>query len=89
MSGCSGKGIRQHPCGLGPGHRRPAIIANDSSLWLSTYVFTRDTERGKDLAERMDAGTVMVNEVLTPYGAVEVPLRICLEITFTNRALSS
>lgn len=48
-------------------------LANDSDLGLLAYVFTRDRERGKRLAERIAAGTVMVNDVLTTYACPETP----------------
>ncbi len=48
-------------------------LANDSHLGLLAYVFTRDRERGKRLAERIAAGTVMINDVLATYGAPETP----------------
>lgn len=48
-------------------------LANDSHLGLLAYVFTRDRERGKRLAERIAAGTVMVNDVLNTYGCPETP----------------
>jgi acyl-CoA reductase-like NAD-dependent aldehyde dehydrogenase len=47
--------------------------ANDSHLGLLAYVFTRDRERGKRLAERIEAGTVMVNDVLATYACPETP----------------
>jgi succinate-semialdehyde dehydrogenase/glutarate-semialdehyde dehydrogenase len=47
--------------------------ANDSHLGLLAYVFTRDRERGKRLAERIEAGTVMVNDVLNTYACPETP----------------
>jgi succinate-semialdehyde dehydrogenase/glutarate-semialdehyde dehydrogenase len=48
-------------------------LANDSHLGLLAYVFTRDTGRGKRLAEKIAAGTVMVNDCLITYGAPETP----------------
>jgi succinate-semialdehyde dehydrogenase/glutarate-semialdehyde dehydrogenase len=48
-------------------------FANDSKLGLLAYVFTRDRERGKRLAERIAAGTVMVNDVLNTYACPETP----------------
>jgi succinate-semialdehyde dehydrogenase/glutarate-semialdehyde dehydrogenase len=48
-------------------------LANDSKLGLLAYVFTRDRERGKRLAERIEAGTVMVNDVLNTYACPETP----------------
>lgn len=48
-------------------------LANDSHLGLNAYVFTRDRERGRRLAERIDAGSVVVNDVLLNYAAAETP----------------
>ncbi len=48
-------------------------LANDSHLGLMGYVFTRDRDKGRRLAERVRAGTVMVNDVLTAYAAPEAP----------------
>jgi acyl-CoA reductase-like NAD-dependent aldehyde dehydrogenase len=48
-------------------------LANDSHLGLLAYVFTRDKKKGARLAERIEAGTVMVNDVLNTYGAPETP----------------
>jgi succinate-semialdehyde dehydrogenase/glutarate-semialdehyde dehydrogenase len=47
--------------------------ANDSHLGLMGYVFTRDRGRGRAIAERVHAGTVMVNDVLTAYACPEAP----------------
>jgi succinate-semialdehyde dehydrogenase/glutarate-semialdehyde dehydrogenase len=48
-------------------------LANDSHLGLMGYVFTRDRDKGRRLAERVRAGTVMVNDVLTAYASPEAP----------------
>ena len=48
-------------------------LANDSALGLMGYVFTKDRVRGRRLAERVRAGTVMVNDVLSAYGMPEAP----------------
>jgi succinate-semialdehyde dehydrogenase/glutarate-semialdehyde dehydrogenase len=48
-------------------------LANDSHLGLLAYVFTADRERGKRLAERIEAGTVLVNDVLATYACPETP----------------
>jgi acyl-CoA reductase-like NAD-dependent aldehyde dehydrogenase len=48
-------------------------LANDSHLGLLAYVFTRDRDHGKRLAERIEAGTVMINDVLNTYGCPETP----------------
>lgn len=53
-------------------------LANDSIYGLTASIFTTDIGRGRKLAEQIDAGTVMVNEVLythalgqTPWGGVK------------------
>lgn len=48
-------------------------LANDSHLGLNAYVFTSDRAKGERLAARIDAGSVVVNDVLSNYGAVEAP----------------
>jgi succinate-semialdehyde dehydrogenase/glutarate-semialdehyde dehydrogenase len=48
-------------------------LANDSHLGLNAYVFTKDREKGKRLAQRIEAGSVVVNDVLINYGAPEAP----------------
>ncbi len=47
--------------------------ANRSSLGLLAYVFTRRTAHGRKLAERIRAGTVMVNDVLASHAMAETP----------------
>lgn len=47
--------------------------ANASELGLLAYVFTRDARKGRRLAEGIEAGTVMVNDVLATFGAPETP----------------
>jgi succinate-semialdehyde dehydrogenase/glutarate-semialdehyde dehydrogenase len=53
-------------------------LANDSIYGLTACVFTSNLERGRKMAERIEAGTVMVNEVVythalgqTPWGGVK------------------
>jgi succinate-semialdehyde dehydrogenase/glutarate-semialdehyde dehydrogenase len=48
-------------------------LANDSQLGLLAYVFSRDTTRARRLAERIEAGTVMINDVLDTFGCPETP----------------
>lgn len=48
-------------------------LANDSIYGLTASVWTKDVERGKAMAERIDAGTVMVNEVLYTHGIAQTP----------------
>jgi succinate-semialdehyde dehydrogenase/glutarate-semialdehyde dehydrogenase len=47
--------------------------ANDSRYGLTASVFTKDIARGRRIAEQIDAGTVMVNEVLYTHGIAQAP----------------
>jgi succinate-semialdehyde dehydrogenase/glutarate-semialdehyde dehydrogenase len=48
-------------------------LANDSVYGLTAAVFTRDIARGRRLAERIEAGTVMVNEVVYTHAIAQTP----------------
>lgn len=48
-------------------------MANDSSFALAASVWTRDTKRGRDIAARLHAGSVMINDVASYYGITEAP----------------
>ena len=48
-------------------------LANDSIYGLTASVFTKDTSRGRRLAEQIDAGTVMVNEVVYTHAVAQTP----------------
>lgn len=48
-------------------------LANDSIYGLTASVWTGNIARGRRLAERIDAGTVMVNEVLYTHGIASTP----------------
>jgi succinate-semialdehyde dehydrogenase/glutarate-semialdehyde dehydrogenase len=48
-------------------------LANDSLLGLTANVFTGDIGRGKRIARRIEAGTVMVNEVIYTHGIAQTP----------------
>jgi len=48
-------------------------LANDSVYGLTASVWTKNIERGRRLAERIEAGTVMVNEVVYTHGIGQTP----------------
>lgn len=48
-------------------------LANDSPFGLTASVWTRNIKRGERLAERIEAGTVMINEVLYTHGIAQTP----------------
>ncbi|MFZ0770909.1 MAG: aldehyde dehydrogenase family protein [Candidatus Sulfotelmatobacter sp.] len=48
-------------------------LANDSEFGLAACVWTRDNSRGERLARRIQAGTVMVNDVVSCFGISEAP----------------
>jgi succinate-semialdehyde dehydrogenase/glutarate-semialdehyde dehydrogenase len=48
-------------------------LANDSEFGLTASVWTRDYEKGKRVAEQIEAGSVCVNEVLYTHGIGQTP----------------
>ena len=48
-------------------------LANDSEFGLTASVWTRDLQKGKRVAEQIEAGTVCVNEVLYTHGIGQTP----------------
>jgi succinate-semialdehyde dehydrogenase/glutarate-semialdehyde dehydrogenase len=48
-------------------------LANDSHLGLNAYVFSKSRERALRVAEKIEAGSVVVNDVMLNYGACETP----------------
>jgi acyl-CoA reductase-like NAD-dependent aldehyde dehydrogenase len=48
-------------------------LANDSEFGLTASVWTRDLSKGNRVAERIEAGTVCVNEVLYTHGIGQTP----------------
>src|SRR5579864_1311892 len=48
-------------------------LANDSEFGLAASIWTRDRHRGEALARRVNAGTVMVNDLIACFGICEAP----------------
>ena len=48
-------------------------LANDTEFGLTASVWTRDLAKGKRVAEKIEAGTVCVNEVLYTHGIGQTP----------------
>lgn len=48
-------------------------LANDSPFGLTASVWTKNIAKGKRIAERIEAGTVMVNEVVYTHGIAQTP----------------
>lgn len=48
-------------------------IANDHPLGLLGYVFSKDMHRAKEIAERLEVGTTMINDVIATNGFPETP----------------
>ncbi len=49
-------------------------LANDSPYGLGASVFTRDAERGEQIARRIEAGAANVNDAMINYTALELPM---------------
>jgi acyl-CoA reductase-like NAD-dependent aldehyde dehydrogenase len=49
-------------------------LANDSPFGLAASVWTRDTEKGEQLARQVEAGAVCVNDAQLNYVALELPM---------------
>jgi succinate-semialdehyde dehydrogenase/glutarate-semialdehyde dehydrogenase len=48
-------------------------LANDSDFGLTASVWTNNTGRGQQLARQIDAGTVMINEVVYTHAIAQTP----------------
>jgi acyl-CoA reductase-like NAD-dependent aldehyde dehydrogenase len=48
-------------------------LSNDSHLGLNAYVFSSDRDRARRIAERVEAGSVLVNDVVANGGCPDVP----------------
>ncbi len=49
-------------------------LANDSPYGLGSSVFTRDTERGEQIARRLETGAANVNDAMINYTVLELPM---------------
>ena len=49
-------------------------LANDTSYGLGGSVFSRDTAKGRAIAERVDSGAVCVNDACINLAAMELPM---------------
>lgn len=49
-------------------------LANDSSMGLDSSVFGGDTAHAEQVARRVQSGAVVVNDALTNYLALEIPI---------------
>ncbi|MBI3097621.1 MAG: aldehyde dehydrogenase family protein [Planctomycetes bacterium] len=56
-----------------PDENEAVRLANDSPYGLTASVWTRDFGRGEQLARRIHAGTVMINECVWTHAACETP----------------
>jgi len=48
-------------------------LANDSIFGLDAYVFSKDSAHANRIARRIEAGAVMINDVIASYSAPETP----------------
>ncbi|MGH9789962.1 MAG: aldehyde dehydrogenase family protein [Candidatus Acidiferrales bacterium] len=48
-------------------------LANDAQFGLGASVWTRDAQRGRQIASQLNAGAVMVNDVISAFGICEAP----------------
>ena len=49
-------------------------LANDSPFGLAASVWTKDVARGEEIARRVEAGAVCVNDAQLNYVALELPM---------------
>jgi acyl-CoA reductase-like NAD-dependent aldehyde dehydrogenase len=54
-------------------HDEAIKLANDSVYGLTASVWTKNTSKGRRIAEQIEAGTVMVNEVVYTHGIAQTP----------------
>jgi len=49
-------------------------LANDSPYGLQSSIWTKDTERGEEIARRLESGVVCINDAQLNYVALELPM---------------
>jgi succinate-semialdehyde dehydrogenase/glutarate-semialdehyde dehydrogenase len=50
-------------------------LANDTNYGLNAMVYTEDSERGREVAARIEAGTVNINDAyIATYGSLDAPM---------------
>jgi acyl-CoA reductase-like NAD-dependent aldehyde dehydrogenase len=49
-------------------------LANDSPYGLGASIFTADTEKGRALARRIEAGGICVNDAIVHFAVIDVPM---------------
>jgi succinate-semialdehyde dehydrogenase/glutarate-semialdehyde dehydrogenase len=54
-------------------HEEAIRLANESIYGLTACLFTSDIDRGRRLAQRIEAGTIMVNEVVYTHAVAQTP----------------
>ena len=69
----SGGRVGPNPDGPEIGPQLIAKRANDTMYGLAASVWTKNIARGRRLAEQIEAGTVMVNEVVYTHGVAQTP----------------
>jgi len=56
-----------------PDEETAIALANDTSFGLSGNVWSKDVAKAEELAERIDTGSVCVNDMAMAYGVLEAP----------------
>jgi acyl-CoA reductase-like NAD-dependent aldehyde dehydrogenase len=49
-------------------------LANDSPYGLQASIWTKDTDRGEEIARRLESGVVCINDAQLNYVALELPM---------------
>jgi succinate-semialdehyde dehydrogenase/glutarate-semialdehyde dehydrogenase len=49
------------------------VLSNNNNLGLCAYVFTQNKKLGKEISNKLEAGDIMINDVLSTYAIPETP----------------